>query len=45
MQVGIEIVVGGVHGDHGEIFRREIYFLEEKISTLQISRPESKGFK
>jgi len=26
-------------------FQRKSHFPEEKISTLQISRPESKGFK
>ena len=33
-----EIEVGGVYGDFAEIF-------PEKISTLQISRPESERFK
>jgi len=29
-QEGIEIVVGGVYGDHGEIFSKEISFPQRK---------------
>ena len=41
----IEIVCGGVNGAHGVIFRRGILSPDRKITTLQISWPESKGFK